>query len=86
MSKDTDENHRKLSAEQHVQSDQVEHHPTAIQSRTIRSIGRTTTQSSYLDIMQQCYTCKEIYSLTRNLVPHVKGKNTVVEYWNCTEF
>ena len=64
------EAYRKLPAEQHVQSVPVEHHSTPIQSRTIRSSGRTTKQPSYLkdyvlglDIMHQCDTCGKIYSL-----------------------
>ena len=42
------ETYRKLPAEQHVQSDLVEHHSTPIQSQTIRSSGRITKQPSYL--------------------------------------
>ena len=86
------ETYRKLPAEQHVQSDAVEHLSTPIQSRTIRSSGRTLLPSYVkdyvlgLDTMHQCDTCGKIYSLKRNLVRHVKEKHTVIEYWNYTEF
>ena len=85
------ETYRKLPAEQHVQSDLVEHHSTPIQSRIIRS--SITKQPPYskdcmlaLDTMHQCDTCGKIYALKQNLVRHVKEKHTVIEHWNCIEF
>ena len=84
---------RTLPAEQHVQSDQVEHNLTPIQSQTIRRSRRTIKQPFYLkdfvlsvDTMHQCDTCGRVYTLKRNLVRHVTEKHSVIEYWNCTEF
>ena len=76
-----------------MQSDQIEHHYTPIQSQTIRRRERTVKKPFNLkdfvlcvDIMHQCDTCGKVYTLELNLIRHVTEKHSVIEFWNCTEF